>query len=92
MENNHFEWDAGTFYAVHDGYGGDRVVFRYNTVVRGWFEQHGTDSSGRARGGRGGEIYNNTFDCDNVGGYVMNFRSGAWLVHNNTIVDCGARS
>jgi hypothetical protein len=90
VEDNHFEYDT-TYYAVNDGYGGGRVVFRYNTIVNGWFEQHGTESGGRARGTRGGEIYGNHFDCRNaVTNTIANLRSGTWLIHNNTSVNCDA--
>ncbi len=90
VEDNHFEYDT-SFYAINDGFGGGRVVFRYNMVVNGWFEQHGTESGGRARGGRGGEIYGNTFDCKNaVASTLTNLRSGTWLIHNNTAINCEA--
>ena len=50
--------------------GGCRFVIRYNTVTvtgtSGGFgiaQNHGTDSGGRARGGRSAEVYGNTFNC-----------------------------
>lgn len=86
IENNTFTQDAvGFHYGIHDGYGGSRIVFRYNTVTKGHFTFHGTDSGGRARGGRAAEIYRNTFTGSDNGEDICHFRSGTVLVHNNTV-------
>lgn len=87
VENNYFEDTNYPFpYAITDAYRGARYVVRYNTIVNGWVEAHGSDSGGRERGTRAIEIYNNALSCN--GGdtcqYVANFRSGTGLIHDNT--------
>ena len=72
-----------TPYAAFDCYGGARIVFRYNNLTRAHCEIHGTDSAGIMRGGRAFEIYNNTFTGPTGGNYVINGRSGVFVVHDN---------
>ncbi len=83
FENNTLTYDSATYYAHIDSWAGGRWVARYNTIVRGWLECHGTDSAGRLRGARAVEIYSNTFAGDDVHPYVVNMRSGAGLIYNN---------
>ena len=56
--------------APSGGEGGGRATVRFNTcngciVI---YSVHGTDSNGRPRGGRQGEVYGNTMTCTNTGG------------------------
>jgi hypothetical protein len=72
---------AGAF----DAFDGARVVFRYNTAA--FIATHGTESSGRRRGVRSYEIYNNTFDATGLGASVFTaiyLRGGTGVIHNNT--------
>jgi len=71
--------------AICDGYGGCRFVVRRNTIVRGQIEAHGTESSGRWRGARALEVYDNDFRGDDKGNIVVNLRSGTALFHGNRI-------
>jgi len=71
--------------------GGCRFVIRYNTFVVtgqgfGIAQNHGTDSGGRARGGRNAEVYDNTYNCAYSGGcsgLEGGLRSGTALYFNN---------
>ena len=63
--------------------GGCRFVIRYNTVTvtgtSGGFgiaQNHGTDSGGRARGGRSAEVYGNTFNCHVSSGGCASLEGG----------------
>jgi hypothetical protein len=74
--------------------GGARQVVRYNTINSsggsgffGMFQDHGTDSGGRARGAREAEIYHNTLNCaGTTGGCNVDgaFRSGTGMIFDNT--------
>ncbi len=76
---------SDTFYAWMDGFGGPRIVWRYNDGTKGWIETHGTESGGRYRGGRSMEVYRNIFRHSGGGAtLIVNIRSGAALIHNNT--------
>lgn len=75
-----------------DSEAGGRMVFRHNTVNHCNIGNHGTETSGRARGGRTFEIYNNTFNSPfgnsqshEESCWMVYIRSGAALVFNNTI-------
>jgi hypothetical protein len=83
IEDNTFTRPVGRQYAVIDGSGGARWVFRHNTVTRGWLEAHGTESGGRNRGTRAFEIYNNTFQSNYYNGIIANIRSGTGVIHGN---------
>ncbi len=100
---NNLDYNAG-YLAMNDSEqddqftnrGGARVVLRYNTLHQGsgnnggygLFENHGTDSGGRARGAREQEVYNNTFYCagssTNCSGVDAGVRSGTGLFYGNT--------
>lgn len=71
-------------YAFTDGYGGARMVYRHNIGTRGWFEQHGTESSQRFRGFRAFEIYQNIFHANGGGSCISNARSGTGVIWGNT--------
>jgi hypothetical protein len=85
VENNDITYLGAQHYAFIDGFGGARYVVRYNRITRGWVEAHGTDSTGRYRGTRAIEVYNNTFTGNNNTPYVVNMRSAVGVIHNNTI-------
>ena len=53
-------------HAMADAYAGARFVVRHNTIFNGIISNHGTESTGRARGGRAVEVYNNTFTGTNL--------------------------
>jgi hypothetical protein len=86
IETNEFISDGP--YLGFDCFGGARVVFRYNDLTNCAFEVHGTDSGQIFRGGRAFEVYNNTFSGDVPGGYIVNGRSGTFVIHNNVVNDC----
>jgi hypothetical protein len=73
--------------------GGGRYVCRYNTntnvsTVAPACSNHGTESTGRPRGGRQEEAYNNTVTCTNTSNgcsAATASRSGSVLVYNNTL-------
>lgn len=70
--------------------GGGRFVVRHNTLVNFTVQTHGTESTGRTRGGRAYEIYDNSFTCSLSNGcQLINFRSGTGLVYDNTIATPG---
>ena len=80
---------AGTFYAATDGYGGCKFVVRYNDIINSWIELHGTESGGRARGGRMIEVYGNRFTCSlspaTLCHTMVNMRSGPTIIWGNTV-------
>jgi hypothetical protein len=69
-----------------DGYGGCRVVYRNNILTNCAIQWHGTGSSGRWRGGRQFEVYNNLFVNTFGGGAAGQSRSGTGVVYSNTLV------
>jgi hypothetical protein len=74
-------------YIIHDIGSGARAVIRYNTYTDCVFETHGTDSTGRQRGGRTFEVYNNTMSLISRAGsglQPMGIRSGTGVIYNNT--------
>jgi hypothetical protein len=82
FEDNNFL--AVAPYAAVDSWGGARFVFRHNTNTNTQIELHGTESSGRTRGGRAVEVYANEFVNSPPAGYVVNLRSGVALIYDNT--------
>ena len=73
------------FYAVTDGFAGARWALRYNDITNS-IQAHGTESTGRSRGTRALEGYNNTFTCTlTCMTYVINVRSGTVLMHDNVV-------
>jgi len=74
-----------------DALDGGRFVFRHNRAT--FLATHGTESSGRRRGVRSYEIYNNTFDAESlVAVYTaINVRGGTGVIYDNTFAgDYGA--
>lgn len=81
VEDNTFTFEGSSGFAS-DGYRGTRAVYRFNTLTGCSFQNHGTESSGRKRGGRAMEVYGN-----NVSGTTDTFmalRSGSGLSWGNT--------
>ncbi len=70
-----------------DGWLGQRVVIRHNTFRNAYLGNHGTESSGRLRGARSFEIYENTMTLtvEPLGAAAMGFRSGTGVIFNNTL-------
>jgi hypothetical protein len=58
---------------------------RHNTIHDGVLNNHGTESTGRTRGGRAYEAYNNIFAGSGWNKYLAGCRSGTMLFHDNTI-------
>jgi hypothetical protein len=73
--------------------GGARVVVRYNqysgqTGSSAYF--HGTETTGRPRGGRQLEVYNNTIGCTgNCFGVIATMRSGVGYFYGNVVTVTG---
>ena len=74
--------------ALIDGFGGARYAVRYNDILNRSAENHGTESTQRARSGRYMEIYGNTFTHTGgaSGEYCVLFRGGSGVVFSNTVV------
>lgn len=90
VEDNTFVVPSGAPWIwAHDGWIGERVVFRFNTVVGASINNHGTESSGRWRGGRSVEIYANAISYGNgatgAPDGVIGLRSGTGYIWQNTI-------
>jgi hypothetical protein len=92
IENNTFSYGFADDTDGGDTYqdtGGGRFVCRYNTFNNisefGACEDHGTESTGRPRGGRQIEAYGNSFICTNTaqGCAGVGLRSGVAYVFNN---------
>ena len=84
IETNTFRqpglWSGGSI----DCYGGGRYVARYNYFNNAIPNSHGTESSGRFRGTRAVEIYNNRINWTASHQSSGQLRSGTLLQHNNT--------
>jgi hypothetical protein len=74
--------------ALIDGFAGSRYVVRYNNILNRSAENHGTESTQRARSGRSMEVYGNTFTHTGgaSGEYCVLFRGGSGLVFSNSVV------
>ena len=67
FEDNTFtSTNTGYLIALCDAYDGARFVLRHNTITGFTFQNHGTESSGRGRGTRATEFYNNLCDGKNL--------------------------
>ena len=78
---------AGAF----DVFNGGRVVFRHNTAA--FVVGHGTETTGRGRGMRVFEIYNNTFTPVQNSQYTAIYlRSGTGVIHDNAFNDSGGNT
>ncbi|MCL4204646.1 MAG: hypothetical protein KJ000_19335 [Pirellulaceae bacterium] len=84
VEDNEF---AATERSVAlDGWKGQRIVVRHNTFRNATIGNHGTESSGRLRGSRSFEIYDNVIQYTGPNWpSAIGFRSGTGVVFNNRI-------
>jgi hypothetical protein len=85
IEDNTFTHSNPYQEGITDSYAGGRFVVRHNNIFNGLIANHGTESTGRPRGGRAMEVYNNTFTGTNLNRFVGNVRSGGVLFHDNSI-------
>src|SRR4029077_849217 len=93
MEDNTFTGTSPSeVLPLTDAYYGARFVIRHNTIHNMYVANHGTESSGRIRGGRAIEVYNNTYLGTGINRYIVGIRSGTLLVHDNTITGYFGRS
>jgi hypothetical protein len=84
IEDNVFEATERSF--ALDGWKGQRVVVRHNTFKNALIGNHGTESSGRLRGARSFEIYENLIRYTGPSWPdAIGFRSGTGVVFNNRI-------
>jgi hypothetical protein len=82
IEDNTFT--GGPMAPLIDEYGGARFVFRYNDVTNTKISSHGTGSSGRYRGLRQWEIYNNTFTANpKTSEEAIHLRGGTGVIFGN---------
>jgi hypothetical protein len=88
VEDNTFNPSSAAWVGCLDGWGGARVVARYNNFNFCGIGYHGTESSQRLRSGRSYEIYNNNFIRSTLSKYNDTFielRGGSALIHDNTL-------
>jgi hypothetical protein len=85
IEDNTFTHSNPSRQAIVDAYAGARFVVRYNNIFNGIVYAHGTESTGRPRGGRAMEVYQNTFTGTNLNRILGTARSGGVLFHDNSI-------
>jgi hypothetical protein len=85
IEDNTFTHNQQSLEGITDAYGGARFVVRHNNIFNGTVAGHGTESTGRVRGCRAVEVYNNTFTGTDLNCFVGGSRSGVVLFHDNTI-------
>ncbi len=85
IEDNTFTHSDQSQKGVTDSYGGGRFVVRHNNIFNGLISNHGTESTGRVRGGRAMEVYNNTFTGTDLNRFVGGVRSGGVLFHDNSV-------
>lgn len=85
IEDNILTNSVGGQPSVTDAYAGARYVVRYNEIHDLTIQNHGTESTGRIRGSRCEEIYNNKFIGSGRNKYIGASRSGVVLLHDNTI-------
>ncbi len=94
IEDNVITWDAGQQYVCFDGYGGTRVVFRFNHTTGCGISIHGTDTAQRARGGRFFEMYGNLMDANGDLAQpiyqIADIRSGAGMIWGNPMTNMAA--
>jgi hypothetical protein len=85
IEDNTFTHSKPNLQGMIDAYAGARFVVRHNTIFNSLITNHGTESTGRTRGCRAIEIYNNNYSGTNLNSQVGGSRSGGTLFHHNTI-------
>jgi len=83
---------SGAVYGT-DGWKGSRFVVRLCTMLNSTVNDHGTDSSGRARGARAKEVYGNQFTFDNISiSAVMSARGGTAMFWGNEVTTGGGQT
>ena len=85
IEDNTFTHSKQNLQGMIDAYAGARFVVRHNTIFNSLITNHGTESTGRTRGCRAMEIYNNNYSGTNLNSQAGGSRSGGTLFHHNTI-------
>src|SRR5436190_5073963 len=75
IEDNTFTHSDASLRGITDSYGGGRFVVRHNNIFNGLIANHGTESTGRARGGRAMKVYENTFNGTDLNRFVGDLRS-----------------
>jgi hypothetical protein len=92
IEDSSFTLVGSTAYfgVVDSSSGGQRLVFRHNTVSGGLVYSHWT--RGGEWDGHKYEIYNNHFDCNTPSAgalpLIARLESGTGVIYNNTLVNC----
>lgn len=85
IEDNQFDCNPGTasYCDFTDHFLGGRYVVRNNTINNGRIQNHGTESGGRQRSARHGEIYRNRFtqslSLDNATMMASRGGTGRWF-------------
>ena len=85
IEDNVFDGPPDGHMDATDATKGGRFVFRYNELTNAKVGAHGTDSSGRDRGGRAFEVYGNVATHSPDWPMFVRLRSGTALIHGNTV-------
>lgn len=85
IEDNTFLGTGIAGAGTSDSLSGGRYVFRYNRVTNQNSANHGTETSGRHRGVRSYEIYNNTYSTSKAIFTAIYLRGGTGVVFNNTV-------
>jgi hypothetical protein len=86
FEDCTFHNNNGTYAGVvTDCYEGGRFVVRHSSIYNTTLGTHGTESSGRERGSKAIEVYNNTFTGTKITSTIGNTRSAQLVYHDNTV-------
>ena len=85
IEDNVFTHTGSYTRAVTDAHAGARFVVRHNAIFDAFIGNHGTESTGRVRGSRAMEVYQNAFTGTNLNRFIGGTRSGCAVVHDNNI-------
>lgn len=93
FENNTLDRGTdGSVFAI-DGWTGQRIVTRFNTLLNVTTENHGSDSTGRSRGGRAMEHYMNTIIVSNTDlPSIHGSRGGTGLIWGNEATTSGGHT
>ena len=92
LEDNTFIGSGVAGAGVVDSMGGGRFVFRHNSVTDDNLATHGTESTGRFRGVRSYEIYDNVFTTSHFLFCGVYLRGGTGVIFNNTFRGAGGQS
>jgi hypothetical protein len=85
IEDNVFQGNGTGIGGVTDAYAGARFVIRHNIMNGAITFNHGTESTGRERGCRAMDIYENDIDGYNINRFAGSTRSGSFLFHSNRL-------